>query len=402
MSALSDGFCGCGFERLAWNILFLYRLTKGINGHNVNEGKQGMDGERSRKGHPASRPTSVVGLAESRSLLRCVRFPGDRAHHPDLSISKPHFENRPMTEQKLISELEQLVSEGRNPNTMHIDLLPTFDLLREINYEDQTVPIAVEKVIPAIAAAVNQIVAAFQKGGRLIYMGAGTSGRLGVLDASECPPTFSVPSNMVVGLIAGGPDALRRSIEGAEDDPEQGRQALEEINLTKVDVVVGIAVSGRTPYVIGGLNYAKSIGAFTVALSCNPNSIIAGIADLAISPVVGPEILTGSTRLKSGTAQKLILNMLTTASMIRIGKSYQNLMVDVSASNKKLVARAARIVMQATGCSQQEARRVLDLTGNDVKLAILMEITGMGIEEARVALQNADGFLRKAINAKSA
>lgn len=307
-----------------------------------------------------------------------------------------------MTEQKLISELEQLVSEGRNPNTMHIDLLPTFDILREINYEDQTVPVAVEKVIPAIAAAVNQIVAAFQKGGRLVYMGAGTSGRLGVLDASECPPTFSVPPGMVVGLIAGGPDALRRSIEGAEDDPEQGRQALEEIKLSKDDVVVGIAVSGRTPYVIGGLNYAKDIGAFTVALSCNPNSIIAGIADLAISPVVGPEILTGSTRLKSGTAQKLILNMLTTASMIRIGKSYQNLMVDVSASNKKLVARASRIVMQATGCTQQEARRVLDLTGNDVKLAILMEITGMGIEEARAALHNADGFLRKAINARTA
>ncbi len=307
-----------------------------------------------------------------------------------------------MTEQKLISELEQLVSEGRNPNTMHIDLLPTFDILREMNYEDQTVPLAVEKVIPAIAAAVNQIVAAFQKGGRLIYMGAGTSGRLGVLDASECPPTFSVPPDMVIGLIAGGPDALRRSIEGAEDDPTQGRQALEGIKLGKDDVVVGIAVSGRTPYVIGGLNYAKSIGAFTVALSCNPNSMIAGIADLAISPVVGPEILTGSTRLKSGTAQKLILNMLTTASMIRIGKSYQNLMVDVSASNKKLVARASRIVMQATGCTQQEARRVLDLTGNDVKLAILMEITGMGIEEARAALQNADGFLRKAINARTA
>lgn len=307
-----------------------------------------------------------------------------------------------MTEQTLISELEQLVSEGRNPNTMHIDLLPTFDILREINYEDQTVPLAVAKVIPAIAAAVNQIVAAFQKEGRLIYMGAGTSGRLGVLDASECPPTFSVPPDMVIGLIAGGPEALRRSIEGAEDDPEQGRQALEGIKLTKHDVVVGIAVSGRTPYVIGGLNYAKSIGAFTVALSCNPNSIIAGIADLAISPVVGPEILTGSTRLKSGTAQKLILNMLTTASMIRIGKSYQNLMVDVSASNKKLVARASRIVMQATGCTQQEARRVLDLTGNDVKLAILMEITGIGIEEARVALQNAGGFLRKAINARTA
>ena len=307
-----------------------------------------------------------------------------------------------MTEQRLISELEQLVSEGRNPNTMHIDLLPTFDILREINYEDQTVPTAVEKVIPAIAAAVNQIVAAFQKGGRLIYMGAGTSGRLGVLDASECPPTFSVPPDMVIGLIAGGPEALQNSIEGAEDDPEQGRQALQDIKLTASDVVVGIAVSGRTPYVIGGLNYAKSVGAVTIALSCNPNSVIAGIADLAISPVVGPEILTGSTRLKSGTAQKLILNMLTTASMIRIGKSYQNLMVDVHASNKKLVARASRIVMQATGCTQQEARRVLDLTGNDVKLAILMEITGMGIEEARAALQNAGGFLRKAISAKTA
>lgn len=307
-----------------------------------------------------------------------------------------------MTEQKLISELEQLVSEGRNPNTMHIDLLPTFDILREINYEDQTVPAAVGKVIPVIAAAVNQIVAAFQKGGRLIYMGAGTSGRLGVLDASECPPTFGVPADMVIGLIAGGPEALRRSIEGAEDDPEQGRQALRDIGLTAGDVVVGIAVSGRTPYVIGGLTYAKSVGAVTIALSCNPNSAIAGIADLAISPVVGPEILTGSTRLKSGTAQKLILNMLTTASMIRIGKSYQNLMVDVNASNKKLVARAARIVMQATGCSLEEARRALDQTGNDVKLAILMEITGMGIEEARTALQNAGGFLRKAISARTA
>jgi N-acetylmuramic acid 6-phosphate etherase len=306
-----------------------------------------------------------------------------------------------MSEQSLLTELEHLVSEGRNPNTMHIDLLSTFDILREINYEDKGVPVAVEKVIPEIAAAVNSIVAAFQKGGRLVYMGAGTSGRLGVLDASECPPTFSVPPGMVIGLIAGGPDALRRSIEGAEDDPEQGRQALEDIHLTAADVVVGIAVSGRTPYVIGGLGYAKSVGATTIALSCNPNSIIAGIADLAISPVVGPEILTGSTRLKSGTAQKLILNMLTTASMIRIGKSYQNLMVDVHASNKKLVVRAARIVMQATGCTHEEARHALDQTGNDVKLAILMEITGMGVEEARKALQEAGGFLRKAISTKT-
>lgn len=305
-----------------------------------------------------------------------------------------------MTEQGLISELEKLVSEDRNPNTMHIDLLPTLDLLREINYEDRAVPAAVERVIPDIAVVVDRIVAAFRNDGRLIYMGAGTSGRLGVLDASECPPTFSVPETMVVGLIAGGPEALRRSIEGAEDDPALGRQALEEIDLTDRDIVIGIAVSGRTPYVIGGLNYAREVGATTVALSCNPNSVIAGIADLSISPVVGPEILTGSTRLKSGTAQKLVLNMLTTASMIRMGKSYQNLMVDVNASNQKLVARAARIVMQATGCALTEAERVLALTSNDVKLAIFMEITGAGIEEARSALQNAGGFLRKAISGR--
>jgi N-acetylmuramic acid 6-phosphate etherase len=316
-------------------------------------------------------------------------------------MPKRNFERVPMTDQRLISELERLVSEERNPNTMHIDLLPTLDLLREINSEDSLVPAAVAKVIPEIAAVVDEIVGAFRKGGRLVYIGAGTSGRLGVLDASECPPTFGVPAGMVIGLIAGGPAALMRSIEGAEDDPEQGKQALREIDLTAADVVVGIAVSGRTPYVIGALEYAKSLGAATVALSCNANSLIAGVADLAISPVVGPEILTGSTRLKSGTAQKLILNMLTTASMIRIGKSYQNLMVDVTASNQKLVARASRIVIQATGCSQTEARSILDQTGNDVKLAILIAITGMDVEKARLALDDAGGFLRKAINAQA-
>jgi N-acetylmuramic acid 6-phosphate etherase len=316
-------------------------------------------------------------------------------------MPKRNFERVPMTDQRLISELERLVSEERNPNTMHIDLLPTLDLLREMNSEDSLVPAAVAKVIPEIATVVDEIAGAFRKGGRLIYIGAGTSGRLGVLDASECPPTFGVPAGMVIGLIAGGPAALMRSIEGAEDDPEQGKQALREIDLTAADVVVGIAVSGRTPYVIGALEYAKSLGATTVALSCNANSLIAGVADLAISPVVGPEILTGSTRLKSGTAQKLILNMLTTASMIRIGKSYQNLMVDVTASNQKLVARASRIVIQATGCSQTEARSILDQTGNDVKLAILIAITGMDVEKARLALGDAGGFLRKAINAQA-
>ncbi|MEI8699252.1 N-acetylmuramic acid 6-phosphate etherase [Mesorhizobium sp. ISC15] len=306
-----------------------------------------------------------------------------------------------MSEQGLMSELERLVSEDRNPKTMDIDLLPTIDILRKINDEDRGVPAAVEKVIPEIAAAVDRIVGAFQKGARLVYMGAGTSGRLGVLDASECPPTFGVPESMVVGLIAGGPDALVRSAEGAEDDPKQGMKALQEINLTADDVVVGIAVSGRTPYVIGGLTYARQVGATTVALSCNAKSIIAGLADIAISPLVGPEVLSGSTRLKSGTAQKLVLNMLTTASMIRIGKSYQNLMVDLNPSNKKLVARAVRIVMQTTGCAAQQARQALDQTGNDVKLAILVRITGMGVEEAREALGNAGGFLRKATGEKT-
>ncbi|MFB9947897.1 N-acetylmuramic acid 6-phosphate etherase [Rhizobium puerariae] len=307
-----------------------------------------------------------------------------------------------MTDARLISELERLVSEGRNPRSMDIDLLPAIDVLREINEEDKGVPAAVEKVIPAIAQAVEGIVAAFRKGARLIYIGAGTSGRLGVLDASECPPTFSVPEGMVVGLIAGGTDALMHAIEGAEDDPQQGRQALVDIGLTADDVVVGIAVSGRTPYVIGALNYARETGAKTVALSCNPESVIAAIADIAISPVVGPEILTGSTRLKSGTAQKLVLNMLTTASMIRIGKTYQNLMVDLHVSNQKLLARSARIIMQATGCNAEEARRLLDLTDNYVKLAILVGLTGMDVDAARTALDNAGGFLRKAISGKTA
>jgi N-acetylmuramic acid 6-phosphate etherase len=305
-----------------------------------------------------------------------------------------------MSEHGLMSELEQLVSEDRNPRTMDIDLLPTADVLHRINDEDKGVAGAVEKIIPEIATAVDVIVRAFQKGARLIYMGAGTSGRLGVLDASECPPTFGVPEDMVIGLIAGGPNALARAAEGAEDDPQQGVRDLRDIGLTADDVVVGIAVSGRTPYVIGGLNYAREVGATTVALSCNPRSTIAGIADIALSPVVGPEVLTGSTRLKSGTAQKLVLNMLSTASMIRIGKSYQNLMVDLNPSNGKLVARAVRMVMETTGCTAQEARRALEATGKDVKLAILVRITGMDVEEARTALAKAEGFLRKAISDK--
>jgi N-acetylmuramic acid 6-phosphate etherase len=301
-----------------------------------------------------------------------------------------------MAKSTLMAELEQLVSEARNPDTLQIDLMSTAEILSAMNKQDALVADAVRKVLPEIGAAVDKIVEAFKVGGRLIYMGAGTSGRLGVLDASECPPTFGVPEGMVVGLIAGGDRALRYPIEGAEDDRTEGRRDLEKINLTAKDVVVGIAVSGRTPYVIGALDYAKSVGATTAALSCNPDSAIARMADIAISPLVGPEALTGSTRLKSGTAQKLVLNMLTTASMIRIGKSYENLMVDLSVSNQKLAARATRILVEVTGCTADEAEGFLAASGNNVKLAILMALTGMGASEAEVALKDADGFLRRA------
>jgi N-acetylmuramic acid 6-phosphate etherase len=303
----------------------------------------------------------------------------------------------PTDPRPLMAELEHLISEERNPNTMEIDLLPTTEVLRAINREDKSVPDAVEKVIPEIARAVDRIVDAFGKGGRLIYIGAGTSGRLGVLDAAECSPTFGVPGDMVVGLIAGGADALARATEGAEDDAEEGVTALKGIRLTPKDVVVGVAVSGRTPYVVGALTYAKALGATTIALSCNQGSAIAQIADIAILPVVGPEVLTGSTRLKSGTAQKLVLNMLTTASMIRLGKCYQNLMVDLNPSNMKLIVRAARIVIQATGCKPEQAEEALKRTNNDVKLAILVTVTGMALEDAKSALHSAGGFLRKAI-----
>jgi len=303
----------------------------------------------------------------------------------------------PARHRALMSELEHLISEERNPNTMEIDLLPTTEILRTMNREDRSVPDAVGKVIPEIARAVDRIANAFGQGGRLIYLGAGTSGRLGVLDAAECPPTFSVPGDLVVGLIAGGADALVKAIEGAEDDAEGALPALKGIGLTEKDVVVGVAASGRTPYVMGGLTYAKALGATTVALSCNQDSAIARIADIAILPVVGPEVLAGSTRLKSGTAQKLVLNMLTTASMIRLGKCYQNLMVDLHPTNLKLIARAARIVMLATGCTPEQAQEALKRTDNDVKLAILMTVTGMPLEEAKLALRRAGGFLRKAI-----
>lgn len=302
-----------------------------------------------------------------------------------------------MANDALLNALSQLVSEGRNPQTMDIDLLSSKEIVERLNQQDKTVPFAVEKVLPHIAQAVDKITEAFKNNGRLIYCGAGTSGRLGVLDASECPPTFGVSDQMVIGLIAGGKEAMFKAQEGAEDSQELGETELKSINLTNNDVVVGIAASGRTPYVIGAIDYANSLGATTVALSCNPDSPIAQAAKIAISPIVGPEALTGSTRLKSGTAQKLILNMLTTASMIRLGKSYQNLMVDVKATNKKLVARAIRIVMQATDCDKARAEYLLEQSENNAKLAILMELAGLTCEEAKKTLSHSNGFLRKAV-----
>lgn len=299
--------------------------------------------------------------------------------------------------ESLHSQLQKLVSEGRNPRTTDIDLMSSLEIVSAINAEDRGVAEAVGKTLPQVARAVDAIATAFNAGGRLVYIGAGTSGRLGVLDASECPPTFGVPASMVVGLIAGGLDALVNASEGAEDRTEAGAADLASIDFTARDVLVGIAVSGRTPYVIGALDYAKARGATTVTLTCNPDSPIARMADISIAPVVGPEVITGSTRLKSGTAQKLVLNMLSTASMVRIGKTYGNLMVDMIASNGKLVARAARMVSEATGCPLADAEATLARAGNDSKLAIFMVLTGQEADSARQSLAEAGGVLRRAI-----
>ncbi len=298
---------------------------------------------------------------------------------------------------QLLNELESFISEGRNPETMDLDTLPVLGLLQKINSEDQKVALAVREVLPQIADAVAFIVTAFERGGRLVYLGAGTSGRLGILDAVECPPTFSVPDDMVIGLIAGGEGAIRKAVEGAEDDPELAMADLKAIHFGPDDVLVGIAASGRTPYVVGGLQYARSLGAKTVAIACNPGTAITQNADVAICPVVGPEALTGSTRMKSGTAQKMVLNMLSTASMIRVGKAYQNLMVDVHASNEKLYARAVRIVMQATGCTAEQASSTLQQTGYKTKLAILHILTGLELAESQKLLEQKRGQLRPAV-----
>lgn len=299
--------------------------------------------------------------------------------------------------ENLLQTLSTLITEQRNPNSMHVDSLSALEIVQLMNEEDKQVPLAIEKCLPQIAQAVEYIVAALQQGGRLVYIGAGTSGRLGVLDASECPPTFGVSPEMVKGIIAGGERALRHPIEGAEDSKAQAVIDLQTIQFSSKDVLVGIAASGRTPYVIGALEYAKSLGSVTVSIASNPNSAMANIVDIAIDTVVGPEVLTGSSRLKSGTAQKLVLNMLTTASMILMGKCYQNLMVDVQASNEKLKARAIRIVMQATDCDKALAEETLKQADQNAKLAIMMILSGLDRAQAETLLEKHQGKLQLAL-----
>lgn len=291
-----------------------------------------------------------------------------------------------------------MLTESRNPRTEHIDQLSTLDLLGVMNDEDATVASAVRAALPAIAQAVDEISARMRQGGRLIYVGAGTSGRLGVLDAVECVPTFSVPVGLVVGIIAGGALALTQPVEGAEDSRDGGRDDLLAHNITTNDSVVGIAASGRTPYVIGALEAAHQAGALTVAVACNSPAPILDAARIKIAALVGPEVITGSTRLKAGTAQKLILNMLSTGVMIKLGKVYGNLMVDVMVTNIKLTDRARRIICEVTGIDYEEATRLLEQSGNQVKVAIVMHTLSLSADEARQRLGAHNGVLADALN----
>jgi N-acetylmuramic acid 6-phosphate etherase len=294
--------------------------------------------------------------------------------------------------------LSALVTEQRNLKSTNIDQMSTIEIVSMMNDEDKTVAQSVEKVLPQIAAAIDVIHNALQAGGRLIYVGAGTSGRLGVLDAAECPPTFCTPPELVQGLIAGGERAMFKAVEGAEDDRSLAQKDLQNRSLSDKDVVVGIAASGRTPYVIGALEFAKSTGAATIALSCNQNARISEYADHHIEVVVGPEVLTGSTRLKAGTAQKMVLNMLTTATMIKLGKVYDNLMVDLHATNEKLIERSRRIITTITGVSYEEATDVLNETSQSVKPAIIMIEAGVSYTEAKQALEKNHHLVRNAIH----
>lgn len=294
-------------------------------------------------------------------------------------------------------ELNQIRTERRNPRTEHIDQLSTYDMVKLMNQEDHQVPEAVGRELEHIAQAVDAVYEALSAGGRLIYIGCGTSGRLGILDAVECPPTYSTDPDLVVGLIAGGVPAIFRAAEGAEDDRSQGAADLKDIQFSQKDILVGIAASGRTPYVLGAVEYARSLGARTVAVSCCPGSQLDQAADIGIAVDVGPEVVTGSTRMKSGTAQKMVLNMLSTGAMIRLGKVYGNLMVDVKPSNEKLKSRAVSIVCSATGEGEDTARQALEACGHEAKTAIVMIQKGLDAQAARQALAQAGGRVAAAL-----
>lgn len=295
------------------------------------------------------------------------------------------------------ADLDGLGTERINPETADLDRMPTLELVAAFNRQDARVAAAVAEALPQIAEVIDRAAERMRRGGRLIYFGAGTSGRLGVLDASECPPTFSAPPGLVVGIIAGGDKALRESIEAAEDRPEDGEADLRGLGLKPEDTVVGLTASGRTPYVLGGLRYARQVGALAVGVACNRPAALSAEADVAILAEVGPEVLSGSTRLKSGTAQKMILNMLSTGIMVRLGKTYGNLMIDVRPSNAKLKVRAARLLRQASGLCEEEAQALLEQSGWEVKTALVMAQLGCDAAEARQKLEQAGGFVREVL-----
>ena len=296
-----------------------------------------------------------------------------------------------------LNELTSLTTEKRNAQTMNLDSLTIHEAAVLMNNEDQKVGTAVEQALPAIENAIKKTTASLQSGGRIIYMGAGTSGRLGILDAAECVPTFGVSPETVIGLIAGGEKAMIHAVEGAEDSLTLGPTDLKNLNLSAKDTVIGITASGRTPYVIGGLDYAKHVHAATVSLALNTNALISQHADTAIEIDVGPEFLTGSTRLKSGTAQKMVLNMISTISMLGIGKIYKNLMVDVQPTNEKLIERSKHIIMDATDCSFETAEQAFMSANQNVKVAIVMILTGVNRNEAEEKLQQANGFINQSL-----
>ena len=296
-------------------------------------------------------------------------------------------------------ELQKIATEQRNPNTTQIDTLSTLDMVTMINQEDHHVAEAVSKVLPKVAEAVDLISERLSKGGRLIYCGAGTSGRLGILDAVECPPTYSTDPDMVQCLMAGGYPAIFKAVEGAEDSRELGAEDMKNADFTEKDVLVGIAASGRTPYVLGCMEYAKQAGASTVAVTCCPGSQLDTYADVGIAPAPGPEVVTGSTRMKSGTAQKMVLNMLSTGAMIKLGKVYGNLMVDVKPSNEKLIRRCETIVCAAAECNEETAKKALQACDYHPKVAIVMVLRGVAAEDARRLLEKADGRVAGALGA---